>query len=423
MKKIKYIIGDRTIDAELLHSIINKNETIFSDHDRIMVHSSEPLVIAISLHLAESLGKNLYLCHSFFQAKVVNDYAKRYDINVLVTGILDDVLVVKNFGNPKNTSSSSNLHIFTTGTTGEPKLAVHKWDSIAYASRHASRRLKHLTWLMAYSFTGYAGLQVYFAAQRNDGAICFPALRNFVGTAETIVKHDVKIISATPTYWRMLISAWPRGLKPPVLEQATLGGEVISQDILNLIETFFRPNGLTHVYASTEAGSVLSVSDRLAGFPVDYLESNREIRLRINNDILEIKSPASMEGYVGRPADIDSEGWVATGDRVQISDNRVFFVGRNDSNINIGGTKVLPEEIEEVINQLPEIDDCIVYSKRNPIVGAILAADIKLKSQSSIDIPEIKKKLSGLLPEIKNPQFIRMVEKIEVSENGKKRRT
>jgi acyl-coenzyme A synthetase/AMP-(fatty) acid ligase len=422
MNKIKYIFGDRAVEAATLHELLQVNALQLGGCRRVMVHTDDPLAIALILELAERQGFNLFLCHAFFSRADVRAFADRYGVDTLVNGLFGNNLQVERIRDPLPDDSTSFLHIFTTGTTGEPKLARHSWRAITHAARHASTRLRGKTWLMAYAFTGYAGLQVFFAAQRNEGAICYPASRDFGEIGRAIVQHDVKVISATPTFWRMLINGWPQDLTPPVLEQATLGGEVITQDILDLISRFFRPVGLTHIYASTEAGSVIAVPDRRAGFPAAYLDQARDIGLRIRDGILEIRSPVGMEGYVGTRAGIDPEGWICTGDRVEKRGDRFFFVGRNDSRINVGGLKVTPEEIEEVITGFPEIADCLVYSRPNPIVGAILSADIRLHAGAQIDARQLKVKLQALLPQVKIPQFIRFVEAIEVSENGKKRR-
>jgi acyl-coenzyme A synthetase/AMP-(fatty) acid ligase len=385
-----------------------------------MVHSKNPLPIIISLHLCEQLNLSLYLCHSFFLESEVKDYFKKYNIDLLVGGGNNDALdYTENVCHAKSMDEAG-IHIFTTGTTGSPKLAQHSWNSISRAARHVSKRLRGKRWLMAYSVTGYAGLQVFFSASKSNGSLVFVTQKDFEQVCKYIVKNKVNIISATPTFWRMLINAWPDSLDVPQLDQVTLGGEIVTQDIIDLCDNLFSPKRLTHIYASTEAGSAIAVSDKKAGFPVDFLEDERAIKLRINQNVLEINSPGRMKGYVGSNSlPVDGE-WITTGDLVEEKNGRVYFIGRNDSRINIGGSKVLPEEVESALMQFKEIKDCVAYEKKNPIVGSLLAADIILQPNSKLSVAEIKAKLGSIFPEYKIPQFYRFVDEIKISENGKK---
>ena len=74
----------------------------------------------------------------------------------------------------------------------------------------------------------------------------------------------------------------------------------------------------------------------------------------------------------------DGEGFVDTGDMVELRGDRYHFVGRRGGIINIGGLKVHPEEIEAVINRHAEVRMSRAKSRRSPITGAIVVADVIL---------------------------------------------
>ena len=420
----RYIIEGKLIcSSSLLAGLINKYKNLFIGHKNIMVHSQKVLPLILAIHLCEELKLNLFICHSFFTKNDVADYVNEYDIDLLIYDEIELTLCYSEYGISEESTSEANINIFTTGTTGKPKLARHSWESISMATKHVSSRLRDKQWLMAYSFTGYAGLQIFFSAQKGNGTLIFVDQKNFDQTCYSIVKHNINVISATPTFWRMLINSWPKSLARPMLEQLSMGGEIITQDIIDMCDDFFSPKQLTHIYASTEAGSAIAVSDKKAGFPISYLNSDRKIKLRIKKNMLEIKSKGRMKGYVGLNQQAKDGQWILTGDLIEIKNERCYFIGRNDCKINIGGSKVLPEEVEDVLNKLKGVEDCVVYEKKNPIVGSILAADIKTKSGFELKIPKIKTELSLVLPQFKIPQYYKKVENIGISENGKKIRS
>ena len=79
----------------------------------------------------------------------------------------------------------------------------------------------------------------------------------------------------------------------------------------------------------------------------------------------------------------DAEGFVDTGDMVELRGDRYYFVGRRDGVINIGGLKVHPEEVEAVINRHPEVQDVAGPDQEESDHGALVVADVVLKMRQS----------------------------------------
>ena len=323
--------------------------------------------------------------------------------------------------------AASGLVIFTSGTTGTPKAIEHSWSTATASAAFVGESLRDKTWYLAYEPASYAGLQVIFAARASGGRLIVPPARaSLAEHARLIHDYGVEILSATPTWWRSLISSWPQGTEPPHLAQATLGGETADQRTLDLVAGFFSADHLTHVYASSEAGSAIAVSDRRAGFPASYLEnSGREIALRVRDGVLEVRSPYRMRGYLraDTPTSAGSDPeWTRTGDLVEIRDERCYFIGREDQQFNVGGLKVRAEEVEAALHRMPQVQDCLVYGRSSPIVGTILAADIVSAAGVKADAQAIRHHLQESLPAHKVPQHIRFVSALEVAPSGKKRR-
>ena len=127
-----------------------------------------------------------------------------------------------------------------------------------------------------------------------------------------------------------------------------------------------------------------------------------------------------------RLAEADSEGFVDTGDVVELRDGRYHFRGRRDGVINVGGLKVYPEEVEAVLNRHPQVRLSLVKTKKNPITGALVVADVLLKGPSTPEGEQarelqqtIKQFCRESLPPHKVPAAISFVPALTVSETGK----
>ena len=74
-------------------------------------------------------------------------------------------------------------------------------------------------------------------------------------------------------------------------------------------------------------------------------------------------------------ADESGTGWFATGDLVERVGDRCFFVGRRDDLINVGGNKVQPVRVEQVIQEIPGVRDVRVFARSSSLVGQMVACE------------------------------------------------
>jgi acyl-CoA synthetase (AMP-forming)/AMP-acid ligase II len=283
--------------------------------------------------------------------------------------------------------SSSQVILFTSGTSGVPKPAVHTWRSlsagISQDEKYAGRK-----WLLAYDPTSFAGTQVWLQALLTNGAVCVPPLYNYSAIVRFLVEHQIDFASATPTFWRMLLhAASPQDFALTSLAQITLGGEAVDQTLLDALRRVFPTARITHIYASTEMGSCFAVHDGLAGFPLEFLDDpKRSCELRISNSgELEIRSRRSMLGYLDRatgetiasaaPTHSGTQ-WFATGDLVDRRDNRVYFIGRKSETINVGGAKVYPLQVEECIRSVEGVETVYVHGIASSLTGQLVCAEV-----------------------------------------------
>ena len=163
-----------------------------------------------------------------------------------------------------------------------------------------------------------------------------------------------------------------------------LSGEIADQTVLDNLAAVYGEARVGHAYASTEAGVGFDVNDGLAGFPASMIGTLPSgVEMKVEDGTLRIRSNRTALRYVGGAAATlaDTDGFVDTGDMVDPRDGRYHFVGRRNGVINVGGLKVHPEEVEAVINRHPQVRMSLVRSRRNPITGAIVVADVVLRDQ------------------------------------------
>src|SRR5262249_60705169 len=101
------------------------------------------------------------------------------------------------------------------------------------------------------------------------------------------------------------------------------------------------------LYASSAAGVGFEVNDGLEGFPATLVgQHGGRVELKIVDGSLRIRSNGTARCYLGTAERLkDDEGFVDTGDVIELRDGRYYFIGRRGGIINVGGLKVHPEEI------------------------------------------------------------------------------
>lgn len=305
--------------------------------------------------------------------------------------------------------SSSKITIFTSGTTGIPKKVIHTIPSLSRMVRCGEKYNDNI-WGFAYNPTHMAGLQVLLQAILNQNTIVNLFERSYNEITNLIDSHQVTHISSTPTFYRLLASS------PQVfnhVKRITLGGEKYDAQLEKKLAIKFPNAKINNIYASTEVGSLLVTKGSYFKIPENLMDKVKIIdnQLMVHKTLLAINDEIKTE-------------WYATGDLIEFAsdDSSIFkFIRRESDLINIGGYKVNPNEVEEVILRLENIIGARVYSKENSVMGKILYADIV--TDYPIDIKELRIELSHYLQDFKIPRIIKRVKQIEVTRTGKVKRT
>jgi len=308
--------------------------------------------------------------------------------------------------------------ILTTGTTGAPKPVLYDWDTLVSQIRSTNTGEDFRNWLLIYPLNHFAGIQQLLHAVVNADTITVPKSRNFEDVFEALLRQEVDSISATPTFWRFFLGRMSKENSRAVdLKQVTLGGEASTQNLLDQLKDCFPHAKIVQVYATTEIGSSFSVNDGKAGFPRDYLKRPvGNVELKVVNDELYVKSPKRMLGYLGKQLDGQRDtNWFPSGDLVEVTDDRVFFLGRKSEIINVGGVKVHPQKVERVILKVSGVENVRVKGSANPIMGQIVVAEVMALQDTDRGelILAIEEQCNRELSRYEIPRDIKIVEGVE----------
>lgn len=300
--------------------------------------------------------------------------------------------------------------IYTSGTTGQPKPVSHTLESLSRAVRSSDGRR---TWGLVYDPSRLAGLAVVLQALTTDSNLVDARHGPIGDRVQTMKDHGVTAVSATPTLWRqILLSGKSTGWQ---LDRITLGGEVSDQLILDALSTAFPGARVSHIFAASETGVAFSVVDGKEGFPISFLsEPPRGVALRVREGVLWVHNPQSSMA--------DDDGFASTEDVVELRGDRVIFLGRASGMVNVGGSKVFPEQVERTIREHPSVADAVVYAKRNPFSGHILLSKAALRPGHDVTGSELRQWVAARLPNPMVPAQVEVVEELERSGSGKAKR-
>ena len=265
------------------------------------------------------------------------------------------------------------ISVLTSGTTGVPKLVPHSAQSLNTFDRVS--QLESHCWFLPYQIGSYAWYQMVGLSLFVAGQDLWPAnSTDLIGSFEAAISTGrVTAISSTPTFWRhALMSIGSDVLAKANLRSISMGGEIVDQAILDRLASLFPSASIRHIYASSEAGAAIVVTDGKPGFDAALLNAeNGAVSLRIIDDRLHV---------VSRYGNTNAEGqWIDTGDLVEQQDDRVLFCGRADNQvINVGGQKAYPANIEAHLLSHPDVAWVQVEARRAPIMGYLPVASVVL---------------------------------------------
>lgn len=268
-------------------------------------------------------------------------------------------------------SGRPGIVLLTSGSTGVPKVAVH--DACRLLGKFTSRG-RDLRTLLFLPLEHIGGLDTLLYAMSNGSTVVLPDTRSVEHVCAAIAAHRAEVLATNPSFLNLLLlQDAPRRWDLSSLQIVTYGAEVMPQVTLDRMRAAFPELKLLQKYGSTELGALRT---RSRGDGSLWIKWDGDVQARVVDGRLEVKTATTMLGYLNAASDISPDGWVATGDMV-LQDGEYFrVVGRASELINVGGEKVYPSEIEEVLLQLDGVRDAVAYAESNALLGQVVAVQL-----------------------------------------------
>jgi acyl-CoA synthetase (AMP-forming)/AMP-acid ligase II len=298
-------------------------------------------------------------------------------------------------------SGSGGFVIFSSGSTGRPKAVLHDAERFLSKFDVPGKRLRTLAFLL---FDHIAGMDTLFYTLAAGGSLALPERRDPHFVCELIERHRVEVLPTSPSFLRlMLLSGAHEGRDLSSLRIVTYGSEPMDQATLSRVAATFPQAQIAQKYGTSELGSPRSRSRDRGSLWLELRDG--EIETKIVDGILWLRSPAAMLGYLNAPSEVDAEGWYCTGDRVEQDGEWIRILGRESDTINVGGEKVLPQEVEEVILELDWVRDVVVKGVPHPILGQVVRAEVVLANPGGAENlrRDIRRHCLARLPRHKAP--------------------
>lgn len=282
------------------------------------------------------------------------------------------------------------LILFSSGSTGAPKGILHDFEQVAEKFRVQRAPMITIPFLMIDHF---GGINTILAITSSLGTVVTVDDRSIAKVAAAIERYKVELLPVTPSFLNiMLMMRAHEEFDLSSIKRITYGTEVMPQVTLDRLRAAFPGVQLQQTYGLSEVGVLRSQSrpDGSLWLRVGGEGFHTEVR----DGVLWIKSNYRMEGYLNAPSGFDDEGWFNTQDRVEVDGEWLRILGRVTDIINVGGQKVYPVEVEEVILGIDNVEDVVVLGEPHKILGQVVTAKIRVREPEAVESLKLRIRLA-----------------------------
>jgi acyl-coenzyme A synthetase/AMP-(fatty) acid ligase len=332
------------------------------------------------------------------------------------------------------------LWLYTSGTTGLPKAAMHRHRHLkaapgALAKQVLAMGAEDVVLSVSRMFFAYGlGNSVYLPAAVGASVVVNEAPAIPAAVSNLLNKERPTLLFGVPAFFRGF-AGLAGAQMPASVRAAVSAGEALDAELferfkgsfgLPLLDGLGATEAMHHVTSNRPDDIVPGSAGRaLDGYEVKVLDREGQPLPEGDHGELWVRGPTTFAGYWRRPELTERAyqgDWMRTGDRVRIVDGRVYHAGRLDDLVKLGGIWVAPTEIEYVLRGHADVHDAAVVAIDDgsgvPVLKAFVVSD-----RSG---PELSRELLRLcrsrLATFKVPQSFDVVEELPRTPSGKLRR-
>ena len=346
---------------------------------------------------------------------------------------------------PKNTNSFSSESneiaylIYTSGTTSEPKGVGINHSIVEFATKNIVQVLKYsnsdvdvLPLPLHHSF-GLGCLHVSLFV--GSTLILLKNSSDLQNILDTMKKYHATTLAAVPPTLSKFLKFNENNLKDYFSDIRLVITNTTKIPIITIqkFKKIISNGNLATYYGLTEASrSSFMIFDEHTSFDQSVGKPAPQVNIKIDNKMnkskigeILIKGNNVIEKYW---KNIESDkniidGWLRTGDLGYFDDSGyLYLVGRSDDVINIGGEKVMPNEIEEIVKQIDGVENVAAFGIDHEIFGQVIKLHVIKSESSNLEKLSIIKFCMKNLEKYKIPSKIDFVTNIPQTDYGKVKR-
>jgi long-chain acyl-CoA synthetase len=327
---------------------------------------------------------------------------------------------------------------FSSGTTSESKAIILSHDALLTRGRMEAEvfSINARDCILYLLSIAYGFAPPVLGAQLAGAKLLLTDMSFIQRFPKLLSEHGVSLVYASPLVYRMILNEGGdkvecfRGARHLVTTGSRLADALANE--------FRAKTGheIVNRYGLNECGMV-TVNLRGDGMKRGSVgvPASAEVEMKIENGVssddgftgeLLVRGAGMFEGYASpwRARDaVTEEGWFRSGDLVRRdADGYYWIVGRIKDMINVGGLKVAPLEIEQVLLAHPDVEEAFVFGRSDPRFGEVPHAKIKLVAGSRADRRAILQYVNERVAFYKSPRSIEIVDQLPKTPSGKIKR-
>lgn len=329
------------------------------------------------------------------------------------------------------------MFLYTSGSTGRPKGVVlsHQSHIWVVEQRMAAQDMTRHRFLVAaplYHMNALAISQLAHAAHAT--VILLPQFTTQL-YLKALEDYHCTWLTAVPPMIAMMLNDKEHFAATDLssVEYLRMGSAPVSQSLMKAIHQALPKAAVTNAYGTTEGGPVvfgphpkgLAQPEMSVGYPHPKVQVRLVGEDGTHGDagVLEMKSPAIMNGYHNRPdvaSPITADGFYFTSDVFRRDENGFhFFVGRTDDMFVSGGENIFPGEVEKMLESHPDVIQACVVPVDDDIKGTKPVAFVVKREGSDLDEATLKTFALANAPAYQHPRSIWFVDSLPLASTNK----
>jgi acyl-CoA synthetase (AMP-forming)/AMP-acid ligase II len=259
-----------------------------------------------------------------------------------------------------------------------------------------------------------------------------------VSVLRGIEEHRCTYSAGVPAMYKMLLAEKQELSRDfSSLRLITCGSAPIPPSLVERCGEIFPNARFVEGYGLTECGPVItrrplagshrlgSIGQPLPGFEVKVVdEDGVELPAGKTGELWARNSMCTTLGYLNRPEEDAKrrkpDGWFASGDlAIRDKEGWLYFRGRTDDRMNVGGENVYPAEVEAILARHPKVHDVAVVPVPHETKGEVPVAFVVLEKGGSLTEDELKEHFFAVGPAYAHPRRIVLLPAMPLSPTGK----